>query len=154
MQVQPNNSFKPKLLRSGNGVAEKACHAVPCATQFGLTQVLALMKAIAGLVLVLSLCGCSPWASGADPNGVRLKKQMNLVVDASIKFKADHGSLPQTPIELTPKYLARLPSDGAISISPQSNSVTFVYAPSWPASGRTSCTRTLQDSSWHCLSYV
>jgi len=42
MQVQPNNSFKPKLLRSGNGVAEKACHAVPCATQFGLTQVLDL----------------------------------------------------------------------------------------------------------------
>jgi len=37
----PNNSFKPKLLRSGNGVAEKACHAVACATQFGLTQVLA-----------------------------------------------------------------------------------------------------------------
>ena len=44
MQVQPNNSFKPKLLRSGNGVAEKACHAVTCATQFGLTQVLARMQ--------------------------------------------------------------------------------------------------------------
>jgi hypothetical protein len=40
----PNNSFKPKLLRSGNGVAEKACHAVACATQFGLTQALGLMK--------------------------------------------------------------------------------------------------------------
>ena len=39
-QLAPNNSFKPKLLRSGNGVAEKACHAVACATQFGLTQAL------------------------------------------------------------------------------------------------------------------
>ena len=38
--LSPNNSFKPKLLRSGNGVAEKACHAVSCATQFGLTQAL------------------------------------------------------------------------------------------------------------------
>lgn len=35
-----NNSFKPKLLRSGNGVAKKACHAATCATQFGLTQAL------------------------------------------------------------------------------------------------------------------
>ena len=39
-KLRPNNSFKPKLLRSGNGVAEKACHAVTCATQFGLTQAL------------------------------------------------------------------------------------------------------------------
>jgi hypothetical protein len=38
--VKPNNSFKPKLLRSGNGAAEEACHAVTCATQFGLTLVL------------------------------------------------------------------------------------------------------------------
>jgi hypothetical protein len=36
----PNKSFKPKLLRSGNGAAEEACHAVTCATQFGLTHVL------------------------------------------------------------------------------------------------------------------
>ncbi len=40
VRERSNNSFKPKLLRSGNGVAEKASHAVPCATQFGLTQVL------------------------------------------------------------------------------------------------------------------
>ena len=38
--VRPNNSFKPNPLRSGNGVAEKACHAVACTTQVGLTQVL------------------------------------------------------------------------------------------------------------------
>ncbi len=35
-----NNSFKPTLLRSGNYVAGKACHAFACATQVGLTQVL------------------------------------------------------------------------------------------------------------------
>ena len=40
--LRPNSSFKPKLLRSGNGVAKKACHAVACATQFGLTRVLDL----------------------------------------------------------------------------------------------------------------
>jgi hypothetical protein len=39
-EERANNSFKPKLLRSGNGMAEKACHAVVYATQFGLTQVL------------------------------------------------------------------------------------------------------------------
>ena len=44
-ELLPNNSFKPKLLRSGNGVAEKACHAVTCATQFGLTQALVLNHA-------------------------------------------------------------------------------------------------------------
>ena len=38
--LRPNSSFKPKLLRSSNGVAMKACHAVACATQFGLTRVL------------------------------------------------------------------------------------------------------------------
>ncbi len=36
----PNNSSKPNLLRSGNGVAGKACHAVTCAAQVGLAQVL------------------------------------------------------------------------------------------------------------------
>jgi len=54
--VPPNNSFKPKLLRSGNGVAEKACHAVACATQFGLTQVLGLlMEFIRSLLVILGL---------------------------------------------------------------------------------------------------
>ena len=38
--LRPNSSFKPKLLRSGNGVAKKACHAVACAAQFGLIRVL------------------------------------------------------------------------------------------------------------------
>jgi len=36
----PNNSFKPKPLRSGKGMADKACHAFASTTQFGLTQVL------------------------------------------------------------------------------------------------------------------
>ena len=48
--LRPNNSFKPKLLRSGNGVAKKACHAATCATQFGLTQ--ALGRSRAGLPLL------------------------------------------------------------------------------------------------------
>ena len=42
----PNNSFKPNPLRSGNGVAEKACHAVACTAQVGLTQALGGMSAI------------------------------------------------------------------------------------------------------------
>ena len=40
--LRPNSSFKPKLLRSSNGVAMKACHAVACAAQFGLIRVLGL----------------------------------------------------------------------------------------------------------------
>ena len=36
----PNNSFKPNLLRYGNGVAEEACHAVACTAQVGLTRAL------------------------------------------------------------------------------------------------------------------
>ena len=40
VRLPANNSFKPKLLRSGNGVAGKACHAATCTTQFGLTQAL------------------------------------------------------------------------------------------------------------------
>ena len=35
-----NNSFKPNLLRYGNGVAEEACHAVASTAQVGLTQAL------------------------------------------------------------------------------------------------------------------
>ena len=40
--ITPNKSFKPNPLRSGNGVAEKACHAVACTAQVGLTQALGL----------------------------------------------------------------------------------------------------------------
>ena len=42
-KAPPNNSFKPNLLRSGNSVAERACHAVASTTQVGLTQALGLM---------------------------------------------------------------------------------------------------------------
>ena len=38
--MRPNNSFKPNLLRYGNGVAKKACHAVASTAQVGLTQAL------------------------------------------------------------------------------------------------------------------
>ena len=38
--ITPNKSFKPNLLRYGNGVAEKACHAVTFTAQVGLTQAL------------------------------------------------------------------------------------------------------------------
>ena len=38
--IAPNKSFKPNLLRYGNGVAEEACHAVACTAQVGLTQTL------------------------------------------------------------------------------------------------------------------
>lgn len=62
--MKANNSFKPKLLRYGNGVAEKACHAVACATQFGLTQVLAtqgeiIVKAKIALLSTLAITGCT-----------------------------------------------------------------------------------------------
>ena len=36
--ITPNKSFKPNLLRYGNGVAEEACHAVASTAQVGLTQ--------------------------------------------------------------------------------------------------------------------
>ena len=38
--MRSNNSFKPNLLRYGNGVADKACHAIASTTQVGLTQAL------------------------------------------------------------------------------------------------------------------
>ena len=37
-----NNSFKPKLLRSGKNMAEKTCHVFTSTTRFGLIQALAL----------------------------------------------------------------------------------------------------------------
>ena len=39
-QLQPNNSFKPKPLRYGKNMAEKACHVFTSTTRFGLTQAL------------------------------------------------------------------------------------------------------------------
>ena len=39
-QVAPNNSFKPKPLRSTKHMAEKACHVFGSTTHFGLTQAL------------------------------------------------------------------------------------------------------------------
>ena len=38
--MRPNNSFKPKPLRYGKGMAGKACHAFASTTPFGLTQAL------------------------------------------------------------------------------------------------------------------
>jgi hypothetical protein len=37
---RPNNSFKPKPLRYGKNMAEKACHVFTSTTRFGLTQAL------------------------------------------------------------------------------------------------------------------
>jgi hypothetical protein len=36
-RAAPNNAFKPKLHRYANNMADKACHAVGYALQFGLT---------------------------------------------------------------------------------------------------------------------
>ena len=44
MELQPNKSFKPNLLRNGKSVAGKACHAFASTTQVGLTQALGLMR--------------------------------------------------------------------------------------------------------------
>ena len=35
--LRPNNAFKPKLHRYANNMADKACHVVSYALQFGLT---------------------------------------------------------------------------------------------------------------------
>ena len=50
--MQPNNSFKPNLLRYGNGVAEEACHAVACTAQVGLTRALAGANSLLKVVQV------------------------------------------------------------------------------------------------------
>ena len=36
-RLLPNNAFKPKLHRYANNMADKACHVVGYALQFGLT---------------------------------------------------------------------------------------------------------------------
>ena len=58
----PNKSFKPNLLRYGNGVAEKACHAVAFTAQVGLTQALAPMIIIHLLAALLLI------PAGAEPD--------------------------------------------------------------------------------------
>ena len=63
--LRPNNSFKPKPLRYGKLMAEKACHDFASTTQFGLTQVLA---------------------------GIRLAPQMRDLLSADVRRAAVHGS--------------------------------------------------------------
>ena len=48
--VRPNNSFKPTLLRYGNGVAEEACHAVASTAQVGLARALGCMGTLLAIV--------------------------------------------------------------------------------------------------------
>ncbi|WP_448674121.1 hypothetical protein [Pseudoxanthomonas mexicana] len=79
--MAPNNSFKPNLLRYGNGVADKACHAIASTTQVGLTQALGLLathpgegKMTIGLALalaavILSACMIS-YSAYAEQNGL------------------------------------------------------------------------------------
>ena len=56
--MAPNNSFKPNLLRYGNGVAEEACHAVACTAQVGLTRALGIMIHAIVLSALLLLGPC------------------------------------------------------------------------------------------------
>jgi hypothetical protein len=37
LHAPPNNTFKPKLHRYANNMAERACHVASYALQFGLT---------------------------------------------------------------------------------------------------------------------
>ncbi len=39
-ELEPNNSFKPNLLRYTKAMTEKACHGFASTTQVGLTQAL------------------------------------------------------------------------------------------------------------------
>lgn len=80
---QPNNSFKPNLLRYTKAVAEKACHGFGSTTQVGLNQALGplstnrdlWMHKIRFVTLVIALlAGCSSPANQIESFvGQRLK---------------------------------------------------------------------------------
>ena len=90
-----NNSFKPKLLRSGNGVAEKACHAATCATQFGLTQALGLnqkgdtVTSYTGLFVQKLSDGTIFSVQVTDPFGNSIPLEPDIYIEREIKPDID-----------------------------------------------------------------
>ena len=90
VRERSNNSFKPKLLRSGNGVAEKTCHAVPCATQFGLTQALGAKGEIivSRWILVIAIASF-PVASIASTKHLECKQTTDKGVEQMIYAAID-----------------------------------------------------------------
>lgn len=80
--MSPNNSFKPKLLRSGNGVAKKACHAVACATQFGLTQQLSCDLVFQAMM---------------RPSVRSSSRRPALTIPSSLRMHATSATLPSFP---------------------------------------------------------
>jgi len=71
----PNNSFKPKPLRSGKNMAEKACHVFTSTTRFGLTQALGGKETLSVLQLLLAAAAgyAAYWLSLVTP-GWRILK--------------------------------------------------------------------------------
>ena len=91
--------------------------------------------------------------SEIDPRGSDLKRGAEPVFTAIEAYERDFGALPVTLEALVPRYLAAREGVASLEYSVERLSVTIAYTPTWPSTGRVSCTRQIKTSSWQCHGY-
>ena len=119
--LPPNNSFKPKPLRYGKNMAEKACHVFTCATRFGLTQALAHMKWFVA-ALAISLASCS----SADETAAKCKTDLQAADEAELALRAaqDQEATPRADDKgKAPSQLAQEAAAGTSTPCTQESSI-------------------------------
>src|SRR5262245_30299122 len=109
---------------------------------------------IAVLSVSLSLAGCiSIWSPGEDPRGRELLEGGDRLVLELAQFRVANGSYPSELAGIRSTVdLGRPGSDFHFSYDREADSylLTLDYTPSWPQSGRVSCSRRHDSPGWGC----
>ena len=146
--LRPNNSFKPKPLRYGKLMAEKACHDFASTTQFGLTQALGLankrdrnVKMIIAAVMLVAIVGL--WQYNRN---ISAQNEKSAIAARNHKpFRPVGSHLDRSPAAAN-SYAATQPSPST-SAAPQS--IEPIHSPP-PAVPHPTAAQYVCDGRTHC----
>lgn len=113
---------------------------------------------IAALPVLVSLVACtSIWSPGEDPRGRELLEAGDRLASELEQFRVANGSYPPDLVALRSAVDPGRPGTDfhfTYDREADSYSLTVDYTPSWPQSGRVSCSRRDDSPSWSCHGYL
>ncbi len=113
---------------------------------------------VAALVVSSLLAGClSLWSPGEDPRGRQLLRDGDRLLSELERFRAANGVYPPKLEALGSTVdLGRPGGDFYFYYNRDSDSFHIIldYTPSWPQTGRVTCSRRPDARGWGCLGYL
>ena len=119
---------------------------------FAVPPSMSIGTAVVVLLSVL-VCACVYWPGGNDPEGGRIKAEMEPVISRLKSYRAKYGAYPKSLDLLVPEFVSSLPSHGALQYNAADGSIGFIYSPSLLRGSVAKCTTVIEKIEWLCTDY-